>query len=598
MRVTQLKCRFRFLHHCVILGIWSLAVLIIPFSRAQSQAENLVLLVQVLEQTDDPQFQLDVLRGLAEALKGQRSLPMPEGWESAEKKLATSPNNEIRLLTQSLALTFGSKQALQQLRQTVQNEREDVGTRRAALDSLLTTRDPGLPPLLQSLLKNPDLRGTALRGLAGFDDPATPAAILGIYSSLNGAEKRDALNTLAARASFAKPLLAAIEKNEIPRKDLTADLVRQLRNLKVAEIDEQIQKVWGAYRETAADKQKEIDRYKKIYRAGGSTPGDALRGRIVFVRVCQQCHTLFETGGKVGPDLTGSNRADLDYLLGNILDPNAVIPNDYRSSTISTKDDRVITGIVKKQDQNAVTVITANETLTLPRNEIDRISQSEISMMPEGLLTPLNDQEARDLIYYLSRPGQVPLMATSETVGNFYNGKDLAGWDGEESLWHVENSEIVGSSKTGLKRNEFLKSQMVVGDFRLICKVKLTPNKENSGIQFRTEPLAGGEVRGYQADAGQGWWGKLYEENGRGILCDKSGEQYLRPEDWNTYEVLAVGHKIRTALNGHLCVDLDDQNGSLQGIIAFQLHAGGPIEVRYKDLQLELNPQFQLKTVQ
>jgi putative heme-binding domain-containing protein len=567
-------------------------------SAAENPQKNLAALVSVLNQIDDTQFQLDILRGMSEALKGQRSVPMPPGWESVEKKLSSSSNNEVRLLAQGLALTFGSKQALDQLRRTVQNEREDSATRRAALESLLTTRDPTLPPLLQSLLKDSNLRGTALRGLAGFDDPPTSEAILNIYPSLNGGEKRDALNTLASRAAFAKPLLDAVEKGNIPRTDLTADLVRQMRNLKAVAIDEQIQKVWGAFRETTADKQKEIQKYKAVYRAGGSTPGDAVRGRIVFSRICQQCHTLFDTGGKVGPDLTGSNRADLDYLLGNILDPNAVIPNDYRSSTISTKDDRVITGIIKKEDQNTLTIITANETVTIPRNEIDRVSQSEISMMPEGLLTPLSDQEVRDLIYYLGRPGQVPLLATPETIGNFFNGKDLSGWNGEESLWKVESGQIVGSSKIGLKRNDFLKSQMVLGDFRLICKVKLTPNKENSGIQFRTEPLPGGEVRGYQADVGEGWWGKLYEEGGRGLLWDKSGEQHLRPEDWNTYEVLAVGHKIRTALNGHVCVDLEDPKGALQGIIAFQLHAGGPLEVRYKDFEIELNPKLHLKTVQ
>ena len=218
-------------------------------------------------------------------------------------------------------------------------------------------------------------------------------------------------------------------------------------------------------------------------------------------------------------------------------------------------------------------------------------------MMPEGLLTPLNDQEIRDLIYYLSRPGQVPLLATPETVAYFFSGKDLAGWDGNEELWKVENGEIVGSSKTGLARNEFLKGQMVFSDFRLICKVKLTPNKENSGIQFRSEPLPDGEVKGYQADAGAGWWGKLYEEQGRALLWDKSGEEHVNRENWNTYEILAAGGKIRTALNGKLCVDLDDPKGARQGIIAFQLHAGGPLEVRYKDFEVEVNPEFKLKTV-
>ncbi|MGV3772902.1 MAG: family 16 glycoside hydrolase, partial [Verrucomicrobiales bacterium] len=276
----------------------------------------------------------------------------------------------------------------------------------------------------------------------------------------------------------------------------------------------------------------------------------------------------------------------------------AVIPNDYRSTTVEMKDERVLTGIVKKDDANALTVATANEQVVLPRNEILSVRVSEISMMPEGLLDSLTEQEVRDLIYYLSRPGQVPLMASADTVAGFFTGKDLSGWDGAEGLWTVDNGEIVGQTKTGLKHNEFLKSQMIFKDFRLICKVKLTPNKENSGIQFRSEPLPNGEVKGYQADVGAGWWGKLYEEEGRGLLWDKSGEAHVKEGEWNTYEILAVGNRIRTAINGKLCVDLTDPKGATQGIIAIQLHSGGPMEVRYKDFEVEVDPEPNLKTAQ
>lgn len=554
-------------------------------------------LVQLLGQSGDTQLQLDILRGMSDALKGKRDVPMPVGWAELELQLDKSNNEQIRVLAQSLGVTFGSERALKQLKAVVTGTAGDAATRRAALDTLLTTRDSELPQILKNSLADAALRGTALRGLAKFEAPEAAAAILELYPQLNATEKRDAVNTLASRASYAKPLLTATADGRVPKRDLTAEIVRQLRNLKVAEIDEQVQKVWGAFREASADKKKEIEHFRRVYSAGGSTPGDAVRGRAVFARTCQQCHTLFDVGGKVGPDITGSNRSDIQYLLENIVDPNAVIPNDYRSSTITMKDDRVLTGVVKKQEAASITVATANETITLQRPDIESIQQSELSMMPEGLLTPLQDQEIRDLLYYLSRPGQVPLLGTPETVAYFFNGKDLSGWEGNEDLWKVEDGQIVGSSKGGLSHNEFLKSQMIFGDFRLVCKVKLTPNKENSGIQFRSEALADGEVKGCQADVGAGWWGKLYEEQGRGLLWEKSGEQWVNRDGWNTYEVVAVGSKVRTAINGHLCVDIDDPKAATQGIIAFQLHAGGPLEVRYKDFDLDVNPKFELKTV-
>src|SRR6266567_4658839 len=565
-------------------------------AAALNTAEAFAAITAVLARAPDDAHRLDILTGLSFALKGQRKGQMPKGWEPIEAKLVASANGEIRAQAQALSLTFGSAGALAALQKTLLDKSAEPAARRTACDSLLGAKEPTLAPLLQQLLSDAELQGTALRGLAAYDDNKTPPAILGVYSTLNDAHKRDALNTLAARVSFAKPLLAAVTAGAIPRKDLTADLVRQLRNLKNTELDEQIQKVWGLMRESAADKQKEIEKYKQIYDAGGSQPGDASRGRAVFARACQQCHTLFDTGGKVGPDLTGSNRGDLDYILQNTVDPNAVIPNDYRAWNLETTDGRSVSGLLKQQDEKTVTVVTANETLVLPRNEIQSLTESQLSMMPEGLLQPFSDQEVRDLIFYLRGPAQAPMPAGAETVAAFFNGKDLAGWDGDKSLWNVENGEIVGHTATGLKHNEFLKSRMTLGDFRLVLKVKLAPNKENSGVQFRSERFGEYEMKGPQADIGAGWWGKLYEENGRAILSDKSGEPYLKAEDWNTYEILAVGSKIRTALNGHVCADLDDPKISRGGIIGLQMHAGGPMEVRFKDFQLELDPKFDLVT--
>ena len=315
----------------------------------------------------------------------------------------------MRTLVQTLSLTFGSQRALLALRQTLSDGSAPVGARRAALDSLVAIKDVELPPALQTLLQDPELRGPALRALAGYNDPKTPEAILGTYNGFDAGQKRDALNSLVSRPAFAKPLLAAVAAGKISSKDLTADVVRQLRNLRDADIQNQVTNLYGAVRETSADKKAEIEKYRRIYYAGGSQPGNASPGRVVFNKVCAQCHTLFDSGGKVGPDITGANRTDLNYLLENILDPNAVIPNEYRSAEIETKDGRSLTGIVKQSDGTKLVLQTANELLTLPKNEIASQRQTELSMMPEGLLAPLSDQEVRDLLYYLARLGQVPL---------------------------------------------------------------------------------------------------------------------------------------------------------------------------------------------
>ena len=195
---------------------------------------------------------------------------------------------------------------------------------------MLKARDPGLAPVLRTLLTEPDLRSQALRGLAAYDDPETAPVIVKAYADLTPAERRDALNTLAARVGSSKALLEAVGAEAIASKDLSADVVRQLRNHKNAEIDALIGKVWGTVNETTADKSRLIAKYRKMLTAKAPRKPDVELGRAVFAKTCQQCHTLFGTGGKIGPELTGSNRADLDYVLSNVLDPSALIGKDYQ----------------------------------------------------------------------------------------------------------------------------------------------------------------------------------------------------------------------------------------------------------------------------
>jgi len=315
----------------------------------------------------------------------------------------------VRTLAQTLSLTFGSQKAMAALRQTLGDGAAPGTARRAALDALVNVKDAGLPELLRGLLGDAAVRGPALRALAGYNDPQTPEAIIASYGNFDAAQRRDALNTLVSRPAFAKPLLAAIGDGKVSSKDLTADIIRQLRGLKDDGVQQLLTKVYGAVRETTADKKAEMEKYRKIYAAGYSQPGDGGRGRVLYNKVCAQCHTLFDIGGKVGPDITGANRADLNYLLETIIDPNAVIPNEYRSSEIETKDGRSLSGIVKVMGDKTVLFQTANELLTIAREDIASQRQTELSMMPEGLLAPLSDQEVRDLIYYLTRPGQMPL---------------------------------------------------------------------------------------------------------------------------------------------------------------------------------------------
>ncbi len=233
-------------------------------------------------------------------------------------------------------------------------------------------------------------------------------------------------------------------------------------------------------------------------------------------------------------------------------------------------------------------MVTANETLTIPVKDIDTRKISDVSMMPEDVLKPLTETDVRALVAYLRNPTQTPILATPDNAKDLFNGKDLTGWHGDPKLWSVQDGEIVGKSP-GIPKNAFLTSDMIAEDFKLTLKIKLVPNKENSGVQFRSEALPDGEMKGPQADVGAGWWGKIYEESGRGILSEnKAGEKVVKTDEWNEYVVIAEGSRVKTYINGELCVDVDDAAISRRGVFGLQIHAGGPMEVRFKDLKLEV----------
>lgn len=390
------------------LGLIIVSLLMVLPARAQD-AEGLGALVGVLKEVDDPAFQLDILKGIAAALKGQRNVKPPKDWAAVAPKLAKSPKAEVRQLAQQLSLTFGDKSVLVALRKVLQNKKTKPADRRKALAALIDARDMQLPGVLRALLAEPAMRRDALRGLGAVEDAATPGAILKVYAKLDTAGQRDALTTLASRVSYAKALMAAVAAGKVKANELPADTVRQLRALGQKDINAQLDTVWGVSRSTPAAKLKEIEKYKKLLSARVTVPDNLSNGRALYQRTCAQCHKLYGEGGAIGPDITGSNRNNLDYLLQNILDPNADIPNDYRTTIVRLKDKRVLVGVIRRSEGQSVTVATVAGPLTVAKADVAAIEPQNFSMMPEGLVLAFKERELRDLVAYLRGTSQVPL---------------------------------------------------------------------------------------------------------------------------------------------------------------------------------------------
>jgi hypothetical protein len=197
-----------------------------------------------------------------------------------------------------------------------------------------------------------------------------------------------------------------------------------------------------------------------------------------------------------------------------------------------------------------------------------------------------------------------------------FDGKTLAGWDGDPAFWRVENGAIVGETKPSAmpKQNTFLIwRDGAPADFELDAEYRLSGG--NSGIQYRSAELPGirWAMKGYQADidAEQKYTGQIYEERGRGFLALRGQTAQVAPggkpvvlgtlgsdaelkgaihtQSWNDYHVIALGNVVVQVLNGRVMsvlIDEDTANRKLSGLIGIQLHTGEPMKIEVRNIRL------------
>lgn len=346
----------------------------------------------------------DMLIGTREALRGRKRIDMPSNWPTAYAKLKSSQNPEVRELTAALAVTFGDNAAIADLLTTAANRKATTKERNAAIELLRDQAPPQMAEVLQSLLDDKDVRRAAIRGLAVAQDKDTPSKLVATYAGFSTEEKQDAIATLTSRKEYATALLDAVEKKQIARGDVSAYAARQMHAFGDKTLTERLRTVWGEIRDSAPEKQQLIAKLKSQLSPNTLKNADLAHGKLLFKKTCQQCHRLFGEGGAIGPDLTGSNRGNLDYLLGNIIDPSAEIGRDYRMSIVTTKGGRVVTGLQVESTPTRLTLQTATEKIVLDRNDIEEVTESPLSIMPEGQLNSLSKDDVRDLIGFLSTP--------------------------------------------------------------------------------------------------------------------------------------------------------------------------------------------------
>ncbi len=455
--------------------------------RAASDEKSLDGVFKLLTTAHDDGQQL-ILNEVLTAFEGRVNIAAPESWKSAYDVLAKSDEVAIRDKADQIAVIFGDQRVLPKMRELLVNDKAPLEKRQQALDILLRGRDKDAVASFQAVVSDAALRGAALRALSGFDDAKTPSVVLAQYGKLTEAEKRDAINTLCSRPGYAATLLDAIEKNAVPRTDLHAYNVQALLRFNDEKLQARIKSVWGDFRSTAKDKLELIAKHKTTLTPARLKTADLSNGRRLYAKTCQSCHTLFGEGQKIGPDITGSNRANLDYILENLLDPSAIVGKDYRSTIIETKDGRAVSGLLMKETDSAVTLRTINDTIVIAKADIEERKLSELSIMPEGQLNTLAPDEVRDLIAYLGSPTQIvlrgpkaPIDAKTHQVPNALEGESLkilkttAGNTVGQSMGSFAADKWSGNSQlwwTGAKPGARLELELPVaaeGTFAIEC---------------------------------------------------------------------------------------------------------------------------------
>jgi len=264
-----------------------------------------------------------------------------------------------------------------------------------------------VPTFLKELrfAKSDALRLDLVNALQRFASPDIARELLDLYPGFSPKLRDTAQAALASRLDWSRRLLAAVDEGQLKKEQVSIANLLAITTFKDAASDALIKKHWGRLNQTSDEKQAQIARVKRLLTSG---KGNEQAGREVFKLACAVCHILNKEGGKIGPDLTGYERDNLDFILPAIVDPSLAIREEYTAFNITTHDDQIITGLVTEINAQSIVVLDlAGNKTTFGRTQVKEMKASHTSLMPEGLLDTLTEQQVRDLFAYF-RAGTAP----------------------------------------------------------------------------------------------------------------------------------------------------------------------------------------------
>ncbi|MFY0651722.1 MAG: PmoA family protein [Cyclobacteriaceae bacterium] len=369
-------------------------------ARRLADADQLGLLVDAINNQDVNAINL--LTGLLAAIEGRQDIKEPTNWPDTYQQLKS--NDKLSEVAQLISQQFGSAAAAEQMLSTVLDDGADLSKRQKAIGVLSSQKNLQLQNELENLLSEDGLSISVIRAIAHYNVRGPGELLLAKYPNFNDQEQREAIQTLASRTVYGRLLANAIKTGEIAKKDIPAYTAQQLRRV----VGNGFVEIWGPIDDISSNKESDYKKYRRLLSDEALAGANLVKGKGLYLSTCGPCHKMFGEGGDIGPDLTGSNRGNTAYLLGNVIEPSSELQDDYRLVVITTQDGQTFSGNIVEEDERRLTLkVVGMDLAQISKSDIRSKEVSNKSMMPEGLFNNLEDDEVIDLVGYLKTLEQV-----------------------------------------------------------------------------------------------------------------------------------------------------------------------------------------------
>lgn len=357
--------------------------------------DDLLAAAKLLASAPDKASAEVMLKGFEEAFQGRSLATIPDVLAAA---IEASGGGSL-----ALRLRQGQPDAISQAVERIQQRSTKSTEKRQLVEIMGQSGRQDLLPVLLELLnteKDNSVRAGIIAALQAFDASEIAAVMIAGWSRWEGESQLAAEALLSSRPAWSLMYLKAIDTGQLPADRVSEAALRRMLLHSNGEVEQLIKKHWGEVAgASSAQMLLEIARVNEVLKLGTGNPK---QGKLQFTAHCGRCHRLFEEGGGIGPDLTPFARDNTERMLTNIVNPNLEIREGFENYVVTTADGRVLTGFLADKDQQVVIVRGADgQNSVVPQADIEVMKAIPQSVMPEGTLKSLSDQQLRDLFAYL-----------------------------------------------------------------------------------------------------------------------------------------------------------------------------------------------------